>query len=301
MSAPAPSDMEYRVAPPGFTPEQWEIFERDGILFLEDALGADEIGRYTEALDRVAAADPKYDPSETYGKQNVVELDAVLAELIDHPRHVGYAWDIFGEQLKLHISQFFLRPPGMQNRNLWHPDGARAVPYGVFSDRLPLQIKIGYWLTDLPEASMGNLVVLPGSHRQQVVQEYDTHDSVDGELIVKVKVGTITVMNSSIWHRVEPNTSDVVRKNIFYAYCPGWITAADRLQSDPAWLGTLTREQRIIMRSYDNAYHHAKPLAADFPLFLDRDTGTDHDAGVYPEHVKLHRRKRRTKAEEWVS
>ncbi|HCL31786.1 MAG TPA: hypothetical protein DIC52_25570 [Candidatus Latescibacteria bacterium] len=287
-------------APPGFTPELWEIFERDGIIFLEDALAPEEITHYTEALDRITAVDSKFDPNETFGRENVVELDAALAELIDHPRHVGYAYDLFGEQLKLHISQFFIRPPGMTKRNLWHPDGARAVPYGVFSPRLPMQIKIGYWLTDLPETSMGNLVVLPGSHRHQYVDEYDTHELIPGELIVKVKAGTITIMNSSIWHRVEPNTSSTIRKNIFFAYCPAWITAADRILSDPTWLQSLTREQRIIMRSYEHGYSHAKPPASEFPLFLDRDTGTATDDGVYREDVQLHRRKRRTKAEEWI-
>ena len=237
-----------------------------------------------------------------YGTVKLSILDATgFTGLIDHPRHVGFAYDIFGEQLKLHISQFFIRPPGMTKRNLWHPDGARAVPYGVFSPRLPLQIKIGYWLTDLPEAKMGNLVVLPGSHLEQYVDHYDTRDTAPGELIVRPKAGTVTVMHSSIWHRVEPNESDVVRKNIFYAYCPAWVTAADRILSDPEWIRTLSREQRIIMRSYDQAYSHAKPPATEFPLFLDRDTGSDRDQGAYPKHVALHRRKRRTRAEEWVA
>lgn len=300
MSTATSVQTQYLTAPPGFTPQQWETFERDGIIFLEDALSRQEIARYTDALDRIAHGDPEFDAGETFGRQNVVERDPVLAELIDHPRHIGYAYDLFGEQLKLHISQFFIRPPGMTKRNLWHPDGARALPYGVFSPRLPLQIKIGYWLTDLPEANMGNLVVLPGSHRHQYVDQYDTHESIPGELIVKVKAGTLTVMNSSIWHRVEPNTSQTIRKNIFFAYCPAWITAADRTLSDPEWLGTLTREQRIIMRSYEHVYSHAKPPASEFPLFLDRDTGTDHDDDAYREHVQLHRRKRRTKAEEWI-
>lgn len=32
--------------------------------------------------------------------------------------------------------------------------------YSVFSFQLPLQVKIGYWLTDLLEKPMGNLVIL---------------------------------------------------------------------------------------------------------------------------------------------
>jgi len=118
------------------------------------------------------------------------------------------------------------------------------VPYGTFSPELPLQIKIGFWLTDLPEAKMGNLVVLPGSHREQYIDEYDSHEPIDGEQVVTLKKGTMTLMHSSIWHRVEPNDSDVVRKNIFYAYFPAWLTPADRVLSDPAYLDDVKLHRR---------------------------------------------------------
>jgi ectoine hydroxylase-related dioxygenase (phytanoyl-CoA dioxygenase family) len=283
--------LAYKEAPPGFTPEQREYFEREGYLILPERLSDEEIARYLDAIDRQTQNHPKYDPNEFYSRENIVELDPVFAELIDHPRHVGYVYDYYGELLKLHLSQFFIRPRGGQH-NMWHPDGARAVPYQVFAPDLPCQIKVAYWLTDLPRPRMGNLVMRPRSQRQQYFEYYDTHESVPDELVVCVSRGTILLMNCNVWHRVEPNDTDVVRQNIFLAYCPSWIVAGDRLQSDPEWLQTLNREQRIIMRSYIHAYDHAKPPASDFPLFLDRDTGLDHDPERYRDHVKLHRRKR---------
>ena len=291
------TETSYRPAPSGFSPEQWATFNRDGFIVIEDALSEDEVQTYLEAIDRVCAADAKYVPGHHFGPQNIVERDPILADLIDHPRHIGYAYDIYGELLKLHQSQIFLRPPDETKNNRWHPDGARALPYGVFSPQLPLQIKLGYWLTDLPRQKMGNLVVLPGSHRQQYFAGYDTHDSMPGEKILYPRPGTITLMHSSIWHRVEANQSEITRKNIFLAYCPAWLVSADRFHSDPAWLNTLNREQRIIMRSYDWAYHNAKPPESDFPLFLDRETGLDRDPDTYDDHVNLARRKRKTMAE----
>jgi len=290
---------EYRVAPRGFSAEQWEAFNRDGFFVIDDALSEVEVDSYVNAINSVAETNPDYTSGDTVALENIVERHPLLAELIDHPRHVGFAYDLYGELLKLHQSQIFLRPPGMKRFNIWHPDGARALPYGVFSPELPLQIKIGYWLTDLPHPKMGNLVVLPGSHRKQYLDEYDTHESIEGEHILQVKKGAMTVMHSSIWHRVEPNEFDVTRYNIFMAYCPAWVTSADRLQSDPEWLQTLSREQRIIMRSYDNAYHNAKPPMSEFPLFLDRETGHESDEGKYKEHVQLNRRKRITQAEKF--
>lgn len=287
-------DAQYRVAPKGFTLEQWETFQKDGIVLIEDAISEDAIQTYLDAIDRVTSVAPDYEDGEYFYRENIVELDPTLSSLIDEPRHVGFAYDIYGELLKIHQSQLFVRAPQESHNNKWHPDGARALPYGVFSPEIPLQIKVGYWLTDLPEAQMGNLVVLPGSHRHQYMDGYDTHDSMDGERILTPKRGTMSIMHSSIWHRVEPNYSQVTRKNFFLAYCPAWLTAADHIHSDPDWLTTLNREQRIIMRSYEHSYHKAKPPASEFPLFLDRETGADHDADCYKEHVQLHRRKRLT-------
>ena len=291
------SQTPYRVAPPGFMEEQWQTFEEEGIVVIEDALTNDEVRQYIEAIDRVATTLPEDRENAYCNPENIVEFDPVFTGLIDHPRHIGFAYDLYGELLKLHQSQFFLRPPGGNEYNSWHPDPPPALPYGTFSPALPLQIKIGYWLTDLPRQKMGNLVVLPGSHRQQYLDTYYTHESALGERVMRLQRGALTVMHSNIWHRVEPNESEVTRKNIFVAYCPAWVTSTDRILSDPEWLENLNREQRIIMRSYDQAYQYAKPPNEDFPLFLDRETGLDRDPDLYREHVVLSRRKRLTAAE----
>ena len=286
------ADTQFLKAPPGFTPEARARFERDGFVTIENAIPEADVERYLAAIERVTSRDPNYDPAKFYDRDNVVELDPVFAEIIDHPRHVGIFYDFFGELLKLHLSQFFCRPPGGEH-NKWHYDGPRAVPYTTFSPTLPLCMKVAYWLTDLPEPGMGNMVLMPGSHRQPYFDHYDTWESVPGEHIVCARKGTMTIVHSSIWHRVEPNRSTVTRKNLFYAYCPSFVTPQDRYQSNPAWLATLTRERRIIMRSYAYPYDNSKPPAEDFPLYLDRETGLDHDLGMYKEHVILSRRKRK--------
>lgn len=281
-----------RRAPPGFTEEQWEEFEREGFFVVPGALAADEVARYVEAIERVAAADPKHAAGTTFSVQRLAPRDPAFEELIDRDSHIGFAYDLYGELTKLHLSQALLRPRGGW-RNPWHPDGPRALPYRAFTE-VPLQLKIGYWLTDLPLPRMGNLVVLPGSHRLPYLDAYDTGDSIAGERIVTARAGDLLVMNANLWHRVEPNDTDVVRKNIFLTYSPSWIVSEDRYQDDPEFLARLTRERRILMRSYAHPYDNQKPPAADFPLFLERDSGLDRDPGRYGDHVQLHRRRRLT-------
>ncbi len=297
-SAAAAPTPEHKVAPPGFTPEQWEAFDRDGYLILENALTPDEIARYVAVIDAVAATHPDYAPGKTFSPwSGVAHLHPELAGLIDHPRHVGYAYDLYGELLKLHNSQFFLRPPGPSNTK-WHNDGARAVPYGVYSGPdVPLQFKVAYWLTDLPREKMGNLVVAPGSHKSQRFAAYTRPDDVPGQVAVCVPAGTMMFLNGNLFHTVQPNESDKTRYNFFYTYCPSWVCEADRFFCDEAWLETLSREQRIIMRSYPNdPYARTKPPTSDFPLYLDRDTGLDHDPDADP-NVPLAIRKRRVAVE----
>lgn len=283
-------------APPGFTPEQREAFDRDGYLLVPGAIDPDDVARYLEAVERVFPTPPGGHRDWTF-RQNVVELDPVLEEVIDHPRHVGFVYDLFGEQLMLHGSEIFIRPGPCGPSNQWHPDGPRLVPYGVFADR-PLQVKVSYWLTDVPRPGMANLVIRPGSQHEQYFDAYDTWESVKDELVLCPSAGDMLLVHNGVWHRVEANDTDVTRKNLFYTYSPSWIVPADRYRSDPAWLATLTRERRIIMRDYVHPYDHAKPPAADVPLYLDRVTGLDHDPGRHGDDIALERRKRRLPDEE---
>ena len=119
----------YRVAPPGFSREQWREFQERGIVILEDALTPEEVAYYRDAVDRVCSRDPGYVEGTTdYRVSNAVEADPAIAELIDHPRHVGYAYDLYGEMLKIIRSDIFVRPRDTDS-NMWHPDSPRATPY----------------------------------------------------------------------------------------------------------------------------------------------------------------------------
>ena len=289
------AESSYRVAPPGFTVEQWEEFMENGMLVFENALSRDEVERYVDAIDRVCASDPKFVSGQDYRLSHAVAADPVLSELIDHPRHLGFAHDLYGELLKVQRSDVFVRGR-KTDRSTWHPDSPRATPYAVFSPELPLRLCIGYWLTDLPHPGMANFIYMPGSHRTQEFEHYYTHESVPGEVPLCVPAGTITVMHCGTCHRVDVNETDVLRKNIFVSYCPSWLWEGDRRQSDPQWLDTLNREQRIIMCSFPTAHDRTNPESADVPLFLSRDTGTDSDADAN-FGVPLRVRKRKTMPE----
>jgi Phytanoyl-CoA dioxygenase (PhyH) len=281
-------------APPGFSDEQWATFMRDGLLVLEGSVDPDEVARYRGALAECLAEGPGYRATRTHKLGKIVERHRVFEELIDHRRHVGFAYDLYGEQLKMVQSEGFFRPRGGV-ANEWHFDGPRVVPFKVFSPEIPLKLRIGYWLTDLPQRGMGNFVYIPGSHRPGYTREHVGSDRSPGEVALCVPAGTVTVMNGDIWHRVEENRTDQPRENLFLTYAPSWVTAY--YDCDAAWAQTLPRTRRIIMRPYqDEPKSFIRPPADDLPLFLDRDTHFGEDPGTDPR-VERHKRRRLTEFE----
>ena len=287
----------FRCAPSGFTLAQWQEFQHCGLLIIENAFSDHEMEAWRAAIVRVQNAH-EAQADGFFTLRNFIEKAPAFASLIDHPAHVGFVYDLYGEMLKLQLSELFVRRPGHGNHTeRWHIDGPRVLPYAVFAVDPPMQVKVGVWLTDVLQPNMGNLAFVPGSHRHQYFAAYDTDEAVEGEQQLLVRRGSLTLMNTALWHRTVPNDSQATRINLYLGYCPSWLPTSDRNTSDAAWLGSLNREQRIIMRSYADVFSHAKPPAEDFPLFLDRDTGADRELGRYRDHVRLLHRKRTTAIE----
>ncbi|MEU3015912.1 phytanoyl-CoA dioxygenase family protein [Nocardiopsis sp. NPDC007018] len=271
-------------APRGFTRETWSRFARDGILVLEDVLSESQVKDLTAALEEHP------EPSAW----NVVESDPRLAEMIDSPTHVGYVYDVYGEMLKLLRSEFFKREPDQQIRNKWHFDGPRALPFEVFSPKAPLRLKVGYWLTPLHSEDMGNLTYVPGSHHWAHLPQYHTHERHPEERQILLHPGAMTLMWSGLWHRVAENRSDRTRLNLFYEYGPTWMVTSDRTGSDQAWLETLPRERRILMRQHRHPNQSIKLPQDEVPLYLPRPDEPDPERDVYSDAVPLALRKRST-------
>ena len=143
----------------------------------------------------------------------------------------------------------------------------RLCPMAFFSPVLPIQIKVAYWLTDLPRAGYGNFVYMPGSHKGQYFDFYDTHDEVPGEKVICPKRGTMTFMHCNTWHRVAPNNTDVVRKNIFLAYCPSWVAKRTGTNAIPIGSPRSTASNALLCEVTIADMRGPSPLPVNFRSF----------------------------------
>jgi phytanoyl-CoA dioxygenase PhyH len=255
-----------RKASPGFTAGQWQEFCANGYIQIPGTMTPGEVSRYREIAEEIARRYPDYDPAHAFRIANVLPQHEGFFDLIDNDRHVGFPYDLYGDQLQLVQSDLFIRPPG-GIVNHWHIDGPRALPFRVFSPILPLKLRIGYWLTDVDKPLMGNYVYIPGSHKPEYDGEHSGNGDVPGQVTICGSAGTITVAHANLWHRIDPNESDRTRITIFLTYAPSWIA---NYYSYPAeLLARLNREQRIILRPYTDGEDFIRPPREDLPLFLD--------------------------------
>lgn len=282
-----------RAAPAGFSREDWRRFTEQGFLVVQRALPLSEV----ESLRAVIETYVPYHSEIGFVENHIVEKHPSFAALIDRASHIGYVYDIYGEASKLLQSQFFVRPPHQPTRNDWHFDGPRQVPFAKFSPSLPLRLKVGYWLTELPREKMGNLLVIPGSHHQDFLSQYKTHEQHPEQIAIVARPGDLILMAAGLWHRVDVNESERARINLFYEYGPSWIVASDRWRCNPLFLEQLNREQRILMRDYDYPNAQIKLPPEDYPLFADARPVE----GQYSERVPMHLRKHPTRTEEGFS
>ncbi len=140
---------------------------------------------------------------------------------------------------------------------------------------LPLKLRIGLWLTDIPTPEMGNFVYVPGSHQPDYDGEHGGIGDVPGQRVLCGAAGTLTVMHCSLWHRIDRNTQGGTRMTIFLTYAPSWVAPYYRYDAD--WLEGRNREQRIILRAYDDFENVIRPPEEDIPLFID-----DQPLGLHP-------------------
>jgi len=135
--------MTYPTTLAGFTLEQGDTFNRDDTVFVANALTDQESDAYLDAIEPLTSQSSRYTEGNFFGQGNVVEESPIFAKLTDHPRHVGYTYDIFGDILKSHQNQIFISLPGATDYNICHTDGACALYYnrddGCYHDRVKLE------------------------------------------------------------------------------------------------------------------------------------------------------------------
>ena len=272
------------------TAQQRKQWEEEGYFVVKGALSKAAVKRVIDEVDKLdeesqrqgrdpdtlldvaniidTAAEGLFGPEQgSMGKRLQWEPNETFLDLIDNPKTLGLVCEQMGAAIQMTWSQALVRPPTPLPGHRWHPDGPKPYYFPRINGEMPLmQLKVGFFLTEIDRPDMGNLCVIPGSHKHgfpkiargldyalkitsytkfREVEQIDA--GVPGARQLMVEPGDAIGLHNGLFHCVVRNTSKVPRKNLYFAYGPSWQRAGDRVENPPELLAKCTPVRRQLL------------------------------------------------------
>ena len=255
------------------TPAELAAFERDGYLRIPGALEPGQVSRLLEAVDRLDAGERgrlRLSRGDMMSRFSVVRFDPAFLELVDCARAFPKVWDLLGWNIQLYISHLVVYPPetwgGVQCREpVWHQDSGRPV-LELERPAPRLSVKIAYWLTDTRGPDRGAMELIPGSHRLDAPPPGCDDPAWEGKTLLEASPGDATIFDRRLWHRHGRNTSEVVRKALFFGYSYRWLRPLDYTAMPEALLERCDPVLRQLLGDGTTEVGWYQPQPRDVPL-----------------------------------
>jgi len=215
-------------------------------------------------------------PHSTINMLDFIGKDQVYLQLIDWHKTFPKVWGILGWNIKLYHSHLIVTPPQPDadpNRRLgWHQDSGRLNIELEGNPRPRVSLKVGFFLSDTTRSDRGNFHVLPGAHRQNSLDLPTDGTNPVNACPVCVPAGTAVFFDRRLWHAAGINTSNVIRRVLFYGYSYRWLQPRDDMTVDHYMEKAAPIRQQLLGKS-TGGMGYTSPGELDVPL---RSWLTDH-------------------------
>lgn len=252
------------------TDAQRFFFENNGYLIIEDFFTSTHVENLRSALAEVIELRreceekklPQTGMTHIHGEKStrifyILGDHPLFLELLDWKPMLPYITGILNEMPHHHASDAIVehymdlkeRPMG------WHIDGhdngyrnLRPIPL--------LQLKIGYYLTDMTEGGQGNLWLLPGSHKAMHDPNHEdlrNPHEYPGALEVCAPAGSAILFHNALWHSSGMFTKAYgCREMLYYAYEHPWMVASEEHWGYPKefYNSQLSPDQRKLFHGF---------------------------------------------------
>jgi len=242
-------------------------FDNDGYLVLERFLEPDHVAALLQAAHRAVARrrallkEGVPQPGISHlGDPNarlfyILDDDPLFLDLLDLPAIWPYVTGLLNARPHHHASDLIVEYPERGRGMGWHIDG-HDNGYRQLGWPIPLlQLKIGYYLTDMTAPGRGNLCVVPGSHRAQHApdpEDLKRTELFPGAIQVCGPAGSAVLFHNALWHSGGPWTQgDGARIMLYYAYEHPWVMAsAEHWNYSKEFYNNLSPERRQLFHGF---------------------------------------------------
>ena len=240
LTPPAPA------ATGGLSDAERFFFDTNGYLVLENFLTPDHVARLLAATDRaiirrrelLRTHQPQTGFTQTKSEKStrffyILDDDPIFLELLDWPALLPYVHGLLATTMPHHHGSDAIVEHGadfMNRQGEWHIDG-HDNGYRNLGSPIPLlQLKVGYYLSDMTEPWQGNLAVLPGSHHARLepsAEDRQRRDFFPGVKQVCAPAGTAILFHNALWHTAAPYSGpERGRTMLYYAYEHPWMVGS---------------------------------------------------------------------------
>jgi hypothetical protein len=258
------------------TDQQQADFDNRGFLVVPQALSEPDVKNLNSVVDEIYKCYGGDHDSGRLEVRNCVAHDQQLLDLTANPKLLPMVVDLLGPNIKIRSSHLDVRPPlpldSIANDlgkdrwgepEQWHVDGP-LYGYPAIYGQLPMmEVKVGYYLTDVTQPDSGALCVIPGSHRSdyRLLALDGLQIPPDSVYRVHVPAGSAILFRTGLWHCVSPNLSMNTRKVLYYAYTYRWIHPSDYLVQSQELLSRCSPLERQLLGA--TATDHRNPLGSE--------------------------------------
>ena len=225
----------------GPTPDERFLFDTQGYIVLENFLSADHVARLLKVTDAVIArrrelsrsSSPQTGFTQTIGKNStrvlyILDDDPLYLELLDWPAIMPYVKTLLNPMAHHCASDVIVWEAGdfPKHQPGWHIDGHDNGFRNLGSPIPLLQLKIGYYLTDMTKPGASHLMVVPGSHKSRQEPQPGPDGMLPGAIQVCAPAGSAILFHNALWHGTGPFEPGRQRKMLYYAYEHPWMIAS---------------------------------------------------------------------------
>jgi len=245
------------------------FFDNNGYLVLEDFLSLSHV----EALRAALAKTVAHRRSARYQREHepafaerlegantrifhLLDEDPLFLYLLDYEPIMAYVRGLFNEMPHLHSTDAFCEVEKSASHGLgWHIDGIQEG-FRHLGWPIPLlQLKVGYYLSDMSEEGQGNLTLVPGSHKALCKPEPEDLQRAElfaGAVQVCGRPGTAFLFHNAVWHTPGPWTrAEGRREMLYYGYEHPWMLACvEQWRYDRSFLQSLSADQRKFFHGF---------------------------------------------------
>ena len=235
-------------------------WREQGYVLLKQALPRHEAATFLAAADAVIAdyeaAHPGAPAEGSYTIVRAIERAAGLDALMDHPGTFPTIVGLMGPYLQLMGTQIYVRPAGRRSDFRWHTDAGPSLQrIRVTADSLPLNFKVQFFLTDIPQQDRANFCLVPGSHRREFPAAGIPEGSdPPGAVQLMVAAGDVAIFPHNLWHSVAPNLGAGVRRSVTFRYGQMWCRPYDYETAPAEVLARLSPRRRRLLGDMGPGY-----------------------------------------------